>query len=189
MEFINQSTVTSTVYQYDPYGAYQTTTATGSAAAQNPYRYVGGTYDRTTGWIKYGQRWYNPITGRFTTQDALSFLADPAQGNRYAYAGDDPINNTDPTGKNVLGDLVDGLDKIKTVYDIGTNIRSGNYVGAVASLAGEAAGAMTGATCASIAVGFGVTTGVGGLVVGTGCLVAEGFASYAGEDFVNREFG
>ncbi|MET9221541.1 RHS repeat-associated core domain-containing protein [Streptomyces sp. NPDC003300] len=99
MEFINQSTVTSTVYQYDPYGAYQTTTATGSAAAQNPYRFVGGTYDRTTGWIKYGQRWYNPTTGRFTSQDAHSFLADPAQGNRYAYAGDDPINNVDPTGE------------------------------------------------------------------------------------------
>ncbi|MFF7196894.1 RHS repeat-associated core domain-containing protein, partial [Streptomyces sp. NPDC008079] len=105
-------TVTSTVYQYDPYGAYQTTTATGSAAAQNPYRFVGGTYDRTTGWIKYGQRWYNPTTGRFTTQDALSFLADPAQGNRYAYAGDDPINNTDPTGKNFLSDAIDKVGEI-----------------------------------------------------------------------------
>lgn len=112
VEFINQSTVTSTVYQYDPYGAYQTTTATGSAAAQNPYRFVGGTYDRTTGWIKYGQRWYNPTTGRFSTQDAHSFLADPANGNRYAYAGDDPVNNIDPTGESWFSDALDWTGRI-----------------------------------------------------------------------------
>ncbi|WUW01651.1 hypothetical protein OG285_37730 (plasmid) [Streptomyces sp. NBC_01471] len=67
VQFINQSTVQSAVYSYDPYGA-QTDQASGTAAIQNPYRYVGGTYDRTTGYIKYGQRWYDPTTGRFTTQ-------------------------------------------------------------------------------------------------------------------------
>ncbi|MFJ2633316.1 RHS repeat-associated core domain-containing protein [Streptomyces sp. NPDC087422] len=144
VEFINQSTVTSTVYQYDPYGAYQTTTATGSAAAQNPYRYVGGTYDRTTGWIKYGQRWYNPTTGRFTTQDAHSFLTDPAQGNRYAYAGDDPINNTDPTGKfslslgGVVGAVVGGA----------TSAAFDGFFGPV--LGGAASGCLSGSVTALI---------------------------------------
>ncbi|MFJ4410939.1 RHS repeat domain-containing protein [Streptomyces sp. NPDC088910] len=150
VEFINQSTVTSTVYQYDPYGAYQTTTATGSAAAQNPYRYVGGTYNRTTGWIKYGQRWYNPTTGRFTTQDAHSFLADPAQGNRYAYAGDDPINNTDPTGQFGLSSVTSGLAKGLDAHDwlqAGTSLLSGDISGAASGFASISAGVVAGAVC------------------------------------------
>ncbi|MFJ4415502.1 RHS repeat domain-containing protein [Streptomyces sp. NPDC088925] len=98
VQFINQSTVQSTIYDYDPYGTVQTTKETGTAGAQNPYRFVGGTYDKTTGYVKFGQRWYDPTTGRFTTQDKLSFLANPGEGNRYAYAGSDPVNASDPTG-------------------------------------------------------------------------------------------
>ncbi|WP_234019152.1 RHS repeat-associated core domain-containing protein [Streptomyces sp. Tu6071] len=72
---------------------------------RNPYRFVGGTYEKTTCYVKFGQRWYDPTTGRFTTQDKLSFLANPDRGNHYAYAGDDPINNIDPTGKSFLASL------------------------------------------------------------------------------------
>ena len=45
-----------------------------------------------------GQRWYNPITGTWTQQDTLDHPLDPANANRYAYAGDDPINGSDPSG-------------------------------------------------------------------------------------------
>ena len=102
---VNAAGTTST-YAYDPYGV-TTTTAGGSAAGQNPYRFApGGLYDRTTGMLKYGQRWYQPTTGRFTQQDSTTHLADPRQGNKYAYAGDDPINNTDPTGASFLSAVV-----------------------------------------------------------------------------------
>jgi hypothetical protein len=30
-------------------------------------------------------------------------IGDPANGNRYAYAGDDPTNNVDPNGRCFLG--------------------------------------------------------------------------------------
>lgn len=57
----------------------------------------------------YGQRWYNPATGRFTQQDSIERYADPKQGNRYAYAADNPINYVDPTGKDVdWGDFAKG---------------------------------------------------------------------------------
>ena len=94
---VNSAGSTSS-YAYDPYGV-TSTTASGSAAGQNPYRFAPGSiYDRTTSMLKYGQRWYDPTTGRFTQQDSLTHFADPQQGNRYAYAGDDPVNETDPTG-------------------------------------------------------------------------------------------
>ena len=64
-----------------------------------PDRTAGGLYDRTTGFIKFGQRWYHPGTGRFTQQDSIEHLTDPAQGNRYAYAADNPVNYIDPTGE------------------------------------------------------------------------------------------
>jgi RHS repeat-associated protein len=71
-------------YTYDPYGA---TTTTGSVP--NPWRYTGG-YQDTTGLYKLGARYYSPELMHWTQQD-------PAGGG-CAYAGDDPVNHTDPSG-------------------------------------------------------------------------------------------
>lgn len=122
---INTSGTVVGAYAYDPYGAYTTTGSTGSAAGINPYRTAGGTYDRGTGWIKYGQRWYNPTTGRFTQQDSIERYANPKEGNRYTYAADNPVNYADPTGKFSLGDLV--ADYI--FYALGTAVCVGFGIG------------------------------------------------------------
>jgi RHS repeat-associated protein len=50
------------------------------------------------GIVKFGIRWYDPTTGRWTQQDTLDAPLDPANANRYAYAGDDPVNLIDLTG-------------------------------------------------------------------------------------------
>lgn len=87
-------------HEYDPYGvAVLTAGGTGNGAVQNPLLFKGGTQDRATGWVHYGNRWYNPTIGRWTQQDTLDAPLDPANANRYAYAGCDPINNADPTGR------------------------------------------------------------------------------------------
>ncbi len=107
-------------YAYDPYGV-TTTGGTGQAVNQNPYQFAPGSlYDRTTNMFKYGQRWYAPTLGRFTQQDSINHLADPKQGNKYAYAGDDPINNTDPTGQFDLGVAFAVFADVSAVYGLVT---------------------------------------------------------------------
>jgi RHS repeat-associated protein len=74
-------------YGYDPFG--NTTYRSGSVA--NPWGYASG-YTDTTGLIKFGTRYYDPVIARWTQ-------LDPADvPNRYIYAGCDPINSTDPSG-------------------------------------------------------------------------------------------
>jgi len=41
------------------------------------------------------------VTGTWTQQDTLDTPLDPGNANRYGFAGGDPINNSDPTGKEI----------------------------------------------------------------------------------------
>jgi RHS repeat-associated protein len=91
----SNGTLVST-YQYDPYG--NLLSSTGSVA--NPWRFAGGYFDSSTGLYKFGTRYYNPGFGRWSQQDPLrGQLNDPTSLNRYLYAGDDPVNFTDPGGR------------------------------------------------------------------------------------------
>lgn len=144
---------TALAYAYDPYGLPTLTEDSGGlGTSQNPYTFKQGIQDRTTGWIKYGARWYNPIDGRWTQQDTLDAPLDPLNANRYAYAANDPINNSDPLGLFSLGDAV------------------GAVIGIGAAAGGIALGcaATAGVVCAlGVAVGFGAAFGaVGGLTGG-----------------------
>jgi RHS repeat-associated protein len=92
-------------YSYDPWGEVTSATSPISSAIVtiNPYRYAGGIYDPGSKLTHFGQRWYDPTTGRFTQQDSLETLADPSRANRYEYAGSNPINFVDPTGMYCTG--------------------------------------------------------------------------------------
>jgi len=76
-------------YAYDPYG----NTVSQSEAVSNPFRWIGAVWDGTTQLYKMGDRYYSSTLGRFTQ-------VDPAHQctNGYAYAGDNPINISDPSG-------------------------------------------------------------------------------------------
>jgi RHS repeat-associated protein len=100
---VDQCGCTSATYSYDPYG--NLISETGTQDNDNLLRYTGALTDiasdgsaASTGYAHLGDRWYVPVTGAFTSEDSQSYLADPANGNRYAYAADNPTNNTDPTG-------------------------------------------------------------------------------------------
>ncbi|WP_375474564.1 hypothetical protein [uncultured Jatrophihabitans sp.] len=61
---------------------------------------------------RIGQQTAIPTTtGNWTQQDALNALnapLDPNNANRYAYAADNPINNTDPSGRGIFSDILGG---------------------------------------------------------------------------------
>jgi RHS repeat-associated protein len=83
----------------DPYGADIDTSGT----ASSPFRFAGEYLDTETGLYKIGARYYQPAHGRWTQLDPLDHAGDLRQANRYGYAGDDPINLTDPSGKALPG--------------------------------------------------------------------------------------
>ncbi|MBL0385943.1 DNRLRE domain-containing protein [Tumebacillus sp. ITR2] len=84
-------------YTYDAYG--NILSQTGSLASANPYRYAGYRYDEATGLYDLRARYYDASTGRFLTRDKqMGDLSAPETLNLYAYASDNPIKYTDPTG-------------------------------------------------------------------------------------------
>jgi RHS repeat-associated protein len=108
---VNQDGVTTGNYVYDPYGNATVTSPTGSSSTgMNPYRYAGGVYDVGSNLVHFGQRWYDPATGRFTQQDSLETVADPSRANRYLYAAGSPTNYLDPTGREIAPPGIDMYD-------------------------------------------------------------------------------
>ncbi|MWP63252.1 RHS repeat-associated core domain-containing protein, partial [Gilliamella sp. Pas-s25] len=65
------------------------------ALPENPLRFQGQYYDEETGLHYNLNRYYDPFTGRYITQDPLGILGGL---NSYQYAGSDPINWVDPLG-------------------------------------------------------------------------------------------
>ncbi len=70
----------------------------------NTWRYASGYYDVSTGLYKFGIRYYDPAIGRWTQRDPVGgSLQETTKANPYVYAGDDPVNMVDPSGKASVG--------------------------------------------------------------------------------------
>lgn len=144
---------------FDPFGVRVVNSKTDSAIdLENPYQYRFGVYDRLTGRYRYGARQYNWTYAIWVTRDSLDSPLDHANANRYAYAGQDPVNNYDPTGlrsfRDWVGDVADFAGAGAALGGIG-----GCYLGAVATAgAGCVPGATAGAATGAI---LGGATGLG----------------------------
>ena len=94
-------------YIYDAWGNHAVVDADGNDITdeghignKNPYRYRGYYYDADLKLYWLQTRYYDPETGRFVTIDDISYL-DPETINGlnlYAYCGNNPVMNVDPTG-------------------------------------------------------------------------------------------
>ncbi|WP_182066907.1 RHS repeat-associated core domain-containing protein [Curtobacterium sp. ME12] len=97
---------------YDAYGKEQVSADGGSSAQwqQNPYGYKAGirASNTDTGLTKFGYRWQSSTTGTWIERDTLDAPLSPSNANRYAYAGLDPINSSDSSGRSTIGVGVQG---------------------------------------------------------------------------------
>jgi len=85
----------ATYFSRDPYGGYLG--ASGSGGTLNTETGFAGasTPNSSGGFVYLRNRWYDPKTGRFLTQDPIGLAGGI---NLYSYAGNNPVMFTDPFG-------------------------------------------------------------------------------------------
>jgi RHS repeat-associated protein len=85
-----------TVLRNTAYSAFGATSIESGTLA-TAQRYTGREWDADTGCYQYRARYYCSEEGRFISRDPIGFGGGV---NDYVYAGNDPINELDPTGLN-----------------------------------------------------------------------------------------
>jgi RHS repeat-associated protein len=117
------STQTVTRRQYLPFGQARGTAPTWIGGDKG---YVGGDTDSATGLETLGARDYSPVTGRFLSADPVLESTDPTQLSGYDYAGNDPVTQSDPTGKMLPADGGGGGDQPQPPVTISAPNKSHN---------------------------------------------------------------
>jgi RHS repeat-associated protein len=82
-------------HDYGPYG--NPLTSNGSTILQGK-AYINERFDAETGLQYLHARYYDPDLGRFLTPDTWDPIIAEVDVNRYAYAGNDPVNFSDANG-------------------------------------------------------------------------------------------
>ncbi len=87
-------------YRYDAWGRTTLFDASGkslsASAVGNRYCWQGREYSFKTGLYYFRARWYDPITGRWLSNDPIGISGGL---NQYVFCADNPVNRTDPTGQ------------------------------------------------------------------------------------------
>ncbi len=84
-------------YVYDSFGNLTASTGT----ITNPFQYTGREFDSETSLYYYRARYYDPMSGRFLSEDPIRLGGGDM--NFYAYAYNHPTNFVDPAGTDPLG--------------------------------------------------------------------------------------
>jgi RHS repeat-associated protein len=90
------------------YSAYGEVLADSAPSFELPIGYAGGIADPVAGLVHMGLRPYDPASGRFIDRDPLGLGGGSA--NLFSYAGDEPIQHSDPLGlAAVAGGVCEGV--------------------------------------------------------------------------------
>jgi RHS repeat-associated protein len=87
-------------FEYTPYGTYAPSGTSSPGPDPNGPGYTGHVNDPETDLVYMQARYYDPATGRFLSTDPVGPSGDDSFNfNRYDYASNNPILNTDPNGR------------------------------------------------------------------------------------------
>ena len=128
----------------------------------------------STGLYKFGIRYYDPAIGRWTQRDPVGgSLQETTKVNPYVYANDDPVNMTDPSGKDSIGTFLGCLGS--AVGLVGGAITAVGLFGAsIVNAMGLSAGAAAAADASTA-----VVTGDEALAAGASIAAASAAATVA----------
>ena len=160
----------------------------------NPFRYRGYYYDTETKLYYLKTRYYDPVVGRFITIDDLSYI-DPEHINGlnlYAYCGNNPVMNVDPTGcfaglifailgifflvGGVIGGVSayhDGVQAGKTGIDLFLSTLAGFFLGGFVGIA------VGGLVISVVSAGLGAVFGISMKLLGISVLQAFAIGALA----------
>jgi len=151
---------------YDSFGNATTNLST-------RYQFTGREYDNFTGLYFYRARWYDLNLGRFISEDPIGFAGGDI--NLYGYVGNNPIQYKDPTGK--IWHIVAGAGAgagISLFFNAIEQLLSGcKFDWRSFANAGISGGIAGGLTAAFPVNGILLNATVGGVVNGSGQVVAN----------------
>ena len=192
-------------YKYDAWGKCEVTEVDNSGIGDiNPIRYRGYYYDKETALYYLNARYYDPEVGRFISADSTQFLEpNTVNGlNLYAYCGNNPVMNVDPSGRFILaalailggvlfgtamGGVFGGLSEMAA----GGNFMDGFWGGLASgfiSTVGLALCGAIGAFCLPLGLAVAGLMGVAGSYVGS--IITNGIKTDWDRDngFLNKDF-
>jgi RHS repeat-associated protein len=128
---------------YTPFGE----TLNNAPQGFNQPGFTGHIRDTATGLNYMQARYYDPVIGRFLSNDPVGFVSGgPGYFNRYAYTGNDPINRMDPNGEfwhivgaGALGGVVGTLVNAGVQYAATGEVNVGDALAAGAGAAAASA--------------------------------------------------
>ncbi|MBM3248005.1 MAG: hypothetical protein FJZ10_01070 [Candidatus Omnitrophica bacterium] len=186
------------LYEYKPYGEFSRKEE--ASADPTEYFFTGKKLDDETGLYFYGARYYNPTIGRFISPDTIvQSPGNPQTLNRYSYAGNNPINNVDPSGhswksfwKSLVGGIIGAVVGVLSgqpwlgfsAYNAFMAAMNGGNIGA--ALAGAVVGYFGGGIIGNAfgnfwgTIGAGVLGGASGAAIGGGDIGLAALSGFAG---------
>ncbi|MDM4723058.1 ricin-type beta-trefoil lectin domain protein [Micromonospora sp. WMMA1363] len=99
-EVVQSGAMSVRIRKQDPFGNQRGAGSLG-VNVQTHAGFLGAHRDDASGYTPLGARLYDPVVGRFLSADPVLDIADPVQSNGYAYAHNNPVTHSDPSGLSV----------------------------------------------------------------------------------------